>query len=93
MSHIKMKDLLKEFTAAGGMVSQSPWVKEQDDTPTVNIKEKVSSPFSKHLINAQNEIEYMISEHSDAEDEGVYSKPHDAIKLLQIAQKSLGKIK
>jgi len=43
MSHIKMKDLLKEFTAAGGMVSQSPWVKEQDDTPTVNIKELVSS--------------------------------------------------
>ena len=43
MSHIKMKDLLKEFTAAGGMVSQSPWVKEQDDTPTVDIKELVSS--------------------------------------------------
>ena len=43
MSHIKMKDLLKEFTAAGGLVSQSPWVKEQDDTPTVNIKELVSS--------------------------------------------------
>ncbi len=43
MSHIKMKDLLKEFTAAGGLVSQSPWVKEQDDTPTINIKELVSS--------------------------------------------------
>ena len=43
MSHIKMKDLLKEFTAAGGLVSQSPWVKEQDDTPTVDIKELVSS--------------------------------------------------
>ena len=67
------------------------WYKGQQDNP--HIKEKVSSPFSKHLINAQNEIEYMISEHSDAEDEGVYSKPHEAIKLLQIAQKSLGKIK
>ena len=43
MSHIKMKDLLKEFTAAGGLVSQSPWMKEQDDTPTVDIKELVSS--------------------------------------------------
>jgi hypothetical protein len=67
------------------------WYKGQQNNP--HIKEKVSSPFSKHLINAQNEIEYMISEHSDAEDEGVYSKPHEAIKLLQIAQKSLGKIK
>ena len=43
MSHIKMKDLLKEYIAAGGLVSQSPWVKEQDDTPTVDIKELVSS--------------------------------------------------
>jgi hypothetical protein len=43
MSHIKMKDLLKEFTAAGGLVSQSPWGKKQDDTPTVDIKELVSS--------------------------------------------------
>jgi hypothetical protein len=43
MSHIKMKDLLKEYIAAGGLVSQSPWVKEQDDTPTINIKELVSS--------------------------------------------------
>jgi len=31
--------------------------------------------------------------HGDAEGGGVYSKPHDVIKLLQIAQKSLGKIK
>ena len=67
------------------------WYKGQQDNPHIN--EKVASPFSDHLRKAQTEIEYMISEHSDAEDEGVYSKPHDAIKLLQIAQKSLGKIK
>ena len=43
MSHIKMKDLLKEFSTIGGVVSRNPWMKEQDDTPTVNIKELVSS--------------------------------------------------
>ena len=45
MSHIKMKDLLKEMTFAGGVVSQSPWVKEQEDVsrPTVNIKELVNN--------------------------------------------------
>ena len=43
MSHIKMKDLLKEVMAVGGVVSHNPWMKEQDDTPTVNIKELVSS--------------------------------------------------
>jgi|TARA_R110000851_G_scaffold107635_6_gene228068 hypothetical protein len=43
MSHIKMKDLLKEFSTLGGVVSRNPWMKEQDDTPTVNIKELVSS--------------------------------------------------
>jgi hypothetical protein len=35
----------------------------------------------------------MIGEHNDAEGEGVYDKPKEAMKLLQIAQKSLGKIK
>ena len=43
MSHIKMKDLLKEVMTVGGVVSHNPWMKEQDDTPTVNIKELVSS--------------------------------------------------
>ena len=43
MSHIKLKDLLKEITTIGGVVSESPWAKKYDDTPTVNIKELVSS--------------------------------------------------
>jgi len=43
MSHIKLKDLLKETTAVGGVVSHNPWVKEHDDKPQVNIKELVSS--------------------------------------------------
>ena len=68
-----------------------------DDTMTPNIdesvNEKVASPFSNHLRNAQEEIEWMIGEHNDAEGEGVYDKPKEAMKLLQIAQKSLGKIK
>jgi len=43
MSHIKLKDLLKETIAVGGVVSHNPWVKEHDDKPQVNIKELVSS--------------------------------------------------
>ena len=43
MANIKMKDLLKEFTSTAGFVSKNPWLKEYDDTPTVNIKELVSS--------------------------------------------------
>ena len=43
MSHIKLKDLLKEVTTIGGVVSESPWAKKHDDTPTVNIKELVNS--------------------------------------------------
>ena len=39
---IKLKDLLKEATTQGGFVSRSPWVKEQDDTPKVNVKELVA---------------------------------------------------
>ena len=43
MANIKLKDLLKEVRMGGGMVSHSPWVKEQDDKPSINIKELVSS--------------------------------------------------
>ena len=43
MAQIKLKELLREFTTSAGFISQNPWVKEHDDTPTVNIKELVSS--------------------------------------------------
>ena len=36
MSHIKLKDLLLETV---GFVSRNPWIKEEDDTPSINIKE------------------------------------------------------
>ena len=42
MANIKLKDLLKEVTAAGGMVSHNPWLKEEDDTPTIDVKELIS---------------------------------------------------
>ena len=162
MSHIKMKNLLKEFTSSTGFVSKNPWVKEHDDTPSVNIKELVSSinnygtlgeniygkgslkeiaetlssiadgaaqhtlsetedmfdkvtvsrnmkeltglsgQFSKVATEAHALQERMSGLYEDMGNilgryysigEGVYSKPHEAIKLLQIAQKSLGKIK
>jgi len=64
------------------------WSRGQQENPNIDesVNEKVASPFSNHLRNAQEEIEWMIGE-------GVYDKPKEAMKLLQIAQKSLGKIK
>jgi hypothetical protein len=59
-----------------------------------SVNEKVARPFSAHLRKAQDEIEYMISNGPNpGGDESVYDKPKEAMKLLQIAQKSLGKIK
>ena len=43
MANIKLKDLLSEVTAAGGVVSHNPWFKEEDDTPQINVKELVDS--------------------------------------------------
>ena len=40
MSQIKLKDLLLETV---GFVSRNPWIKEEDDTPSINIKELVNS--------------------------------------------------
>ena len=42
MANIKLKDLLKEVRVAGGVVSHNPWIKENDDTPQINVKELVS---------------------------------------------------
>ena len=43
MANIKLKDLLKEMRIAGGVVSESPWDKKEDDTPSINVNELVSS--------------------------------------------------
>ena len=42
MANIKLKDLIKEMRVAGGIVSHSPWVKEEKDEPQINVKELVS---------------------------------------------------
>tara|TARA_Y100000114_G_scaffold156280_1_gene182970 strand:+ start:939 stop:1559 length:621 start_codon:yes stop_codon:yes gene_type:complete len=40
---IKLKDLLKENVTVGGVVSRNPWLKEEDDSPKVDVKELVDS--------------------------------------------------
>ena len=57
-----------------------------------SVNEKVAKPMSYRLRKAQDEIEYMIKQ-GPLDDEGVYDKPGQAMKLLQTAQKALGKIK
>ena len=59
-----------------------------------SIDEKVANPFSKHLRNAQEEVEYMISHGPTPDgDDSVYDNPKMAMKLLQVAQKALARIK
>ena len=43
MANIKLKDLINELRIAGGIVSESPWDKRVDDTPTINVNELVNS--------------------------------------------------
>jgi len=57
-----------------------------------SVNEKVARPMSYRLRKAQDEIEYMITQ-GPLDDEGVYDKPGQAMKLLQTAQRALGKIK
>ena len=57
-----------------------------------SVNEKVAKPMSYRLRKAQDEIEYMIKQ-GPLDDEDVYDKPGQAMKLLQTAQKALGKIK
>ena len=90
---LKLKQLLDETTISMGQVHSNPYV-TSFKSPEQIVKERVSSPFSQHLRNAQEEVEYMISHgpHPDG-DRGVYKDAKGAMKLLQVAQKALGKIK
>ena len=42
MANIKLKDLITEM-GISGIVSESPWAKREDDTPSINVNELVSS--------------------------------------------------
>ena len=90
---IKLKELLEEATISMGQVYSNPYA-TSFKSPEQIVKERVASPFSQHLRNAQEEVEYMISHgpHPDG-DRGVYKDAKGAMKLLQVAQKALGKIK
>ena len=86
---IKLKDVIEDLEL--GKVYTD---KDRPPFQVNPINEKVAKPFSEHLRKAQDEIEYMISNGPAPDgDDGVYDKPAEAMKLLQIAQKSLGKIK
>ena len=43
MANIKLKDLIKEMRITAGFVTESPWAKREDDTPSINVNELVSS--------------------------------------------------
>ena len=42
MANIKLKDLINEI-GISGFVSESPWTKREDDTPSINVNELVNS--------------------------------------------------
>ena len=42
MANIKLKDLINEI-GISGFVSESPWTKREDDSPSINVNELVSS--------------------------------------------------
>ena len=90
---IKLKELLEEATISMGQIHSNPFATSFKSFEQI-VKERVASPFSQHLRNAQEEVEYMISlgPHPDG-DRGVYKDAKGALKLLQVAQKALGKIK
>ncbi len=53
MANIKLKDLLNEVTLAGGMVTESPWTKNEDEKPQINVKELVESIKSYNSLGEQ----------------------------------------
>ena len=90
---IKLKGLLNETSISMGQVHSNPYARSFKSSEQIkSINEKVAKPMSYRLRKAQDEIEYMI-EQGPLDDEDVYSNSGQAMKLLQVAQKALGKIK
>ena len=50
MANIKLKELINEITLAGGIVSESPWTKNEQEKPSVNVKELVETIRNFHSI-------------------------------------------
>ena len=88
---IKLKELLEEATISMGQIHSNPYA-TSFKSPEQIVKEIVARPMSYRLRKAQDEIEYMITQ-GPLDDEDVYSNSGQAMKLLQTAQKALGKIK
>ena len=88
---IKLKELLSETSISMGQVRSNPYA-TSFKSPEQIVKERVARPMSYRLRKAQDEIEYMIKQ-GPLDDEGVYDNSAQAMKLLQTAQKALGKIK
>jgi len=93
MSHIKMKNLLKEFTSSTGFVSKNPWMKEHDDTPTVNIKELVSSiqnygSLGEHIYGkgSLKEIAETLSSIADGASQHTLSETDDMFDKVTISR-------
>ena len=81
---IKLKEMMRDFELGK--------VYTDKDRPPFKVNEKVARPMSYRLRKAQDEIEYMIKQ-GPLDDEDVYDNSAQAMKLLQTAQKALGKIK
>ena len=88
---IKLKEILEEATISMGQVHSNPYA-TSFKSPEQIVKERVARPMSYRLRKAQDEIEYMIKQ-GPLDDEDVYDNSAQAMKLLQTAQKALGKIK
>ena len=90
---IKLKEILKEVSISMGQVHSNPYVRSFKSLEQIkSINEKIAKPMSYRLRKAQDEIEYMITQ-GPLDDEDVYSNSGQAMKLLQVAQRALGKIR
>ena len=90
---IKLKELLNETSISMGQVHSNPYAHSFKSPKQIkSINEKIAKPMSYRLRKAQDEIEYMITQ-GPLDDEDVYSNSGQAMKLLQVAQRALGKIR
>ena len=91
MANIKLKDLITEM-GISGIVSESPWAKREDDTPSINVNELVSSiknygSLGEHIYGkgSLKEIAESLSSIAEGAAQHTLSETEDMFDLPKIA--------
>ena len=94
MANIKLKDLINEI-GISGFVSESPWTKREDDSPSINVNELVNSIKNYGSVaESLSKIAEGAAQHTLSETEDMFDKVTVSRNMKELTglSKQFGKV-